>query len=294
MTATAAPLPETDIRTIFTDAPEDITVPSDVSELFKARRASLWTNHKGRIQLLNGLGLVVVVGSFVAMLPFVAVGTLFVMLITWITVLIVQHGRAKKDFFTRYAEARGLKLDTDCHVPTSGVPLLRKGDKRECGQSMHGTIAGQPATLANYTFTEVSTDSEGRRSETDYDYLVLHYRLPKDVAGRFAGVYLSDAGWSLGKLQDKLAHDRAVKLESIDFHKRYSLRVVDGQDDVALYELFHPGFIDRLTMGPEITWEQVAEDLVFYRKKHEDEAADLDAFVAQTIPVLERYKEEHR
>ena len=37
-------------------------------------------------------------------------------------------------------------------------------------------------------------------------------------------------------LQDKLQHDRAVQLESAEFHKRYALRVVDDQDDIALYE----------------------------------------------------------
>ncbi|MCZ4495582.1 MAG: hypothetical protein JWM25_165 [Thermoleophilia bacterium] len=177
---------------------------------------------------------------------------------------------------------------------TADVPLLKRGDEQKWEQQLVGTIAGQPATLALYTYVEVSRDSEGNTSRSSYDFTLLRFRLPAVVAQRFRGVYLAPKSLSFGKLQDKMSHDRQVELESQAFHKRYRLRVVDEQDDIALYELFSPPFIELLSHDAHVNFEQVGDSLVIYRKGHETEAADLDRFCLEAWHVLQRYLEEHR
>lgn len=294
MATKAAPLDDAHIRSIFADAPDDLTAPSDVSSLFRARMRSLWEARTGLIVATLAIGIVLALGLLIAGSSGGAVAVLAVLVIAAIATTWTQSSRAKQDFFRRYCTARGLEYGGSGRVPTSAVPLFRKGDKRTCEQVMHGTIHGVPATLANYTYTVESTDSEGKSSDTDYPYVVLHLTLPPQVAARYVGVYLAPKSLTLGALQDKLAHDRGVTLESIEFHKRYTLRVVDAQDDIALYELFHPAFIEQLTTGPEVTWEQVGADIVFYRKRHEKHAAGLDRFVADCACVLARYREEYQ
>jgi hypothetical protein len=114
------------------------------------------------------------------------------------------------------------------------------------------------------------------------------------VEDRDAGFYCSPKGITLGKLQDKHAHDRGITLESLEFHKRYTLRCVDSQDDIALYELFSTTFVQRLATELHCFWEQRGSDLVFWKKGHEKEAADLDRFCLESWHVLQRYLEEWR
>jgi hypothetical protein len=292
MTDTIASIPEHELRTYFSDAPQDMSAPSDVSSLFKLRLRTFISTQKVWLLALDAIVVVIAVSAFLAAAAAVGIGAIGLLVLFWLILLIVQNSKAKNDFFVAYARARGLNLATKAGVPTSAVPLMRKGDKRTCNQAMHGTILGAPCTLANYTYTEVSTDSDGSRTESNYPYLILHVPLPPEVGARYAGVHLNPSGLTLGALQDKLAKDHAVQLESADFNKRYNLRAADSQDEVALYELFSPPFIEALTLGPKIHWQQVGTDLVIYRKKHETEARDLDAFVALAAPVVQRYREE--
>jgi len=171
--------------------------------------------------------------------------------------------------------------------------LLRKGDKRELEFRLHGRVGGDEVTLAHYTYTEISRDSEGNRSESDYHFTLAIATLPDACAARFQGVYLRPGGGlSFGGLQDKLAHDRGVQLESIAFNKRYDLRVMDAQDDIAVFELFKPHFIERLTSGSRCQWEQVGATLVVYEDDHISNTAELDALFAQAADIRQRYCEE--
>lgn len=279
------------LRMVFPDAPADLTVPDDVSQLFKARMRAFGGARRPMLLAawvgLLALGAILVLAGAIVPGIVVVVGVL----VATVVVLVVQHGRASDDFFEAYATARGLRAEEDSMV-AARVPLFAKGDKRKWPRVLRGRIAGNPADLALYTYTDVSTDSEGNRTETDHDFTVLRFQLPPAVAARFVGVSLAPKGLSFGALQDKLAHDRAVKLESAEFHDRYSLRVVDSQDDVALYELFSPPFIQLLATESPVYWEQRGEHIVFWRKGHETEAVDLDHFCVTATPVLRRYFEE--
>lgn len=287
----AATLDEPVLRTVFTGAPKDLSVPEDVGAIFSHRMKSLGGgNHGAYVWGSVALAVVgVILGLAVAPGLFAIAG---IVAVVWIVVAFYQHSQASGDFFSCYSGARGLQQD-DGNI-NADIPLFDKGDKRKWDNVMKGPVAGHPARLGHYTYTIVTRDSEGNRSESDHDFTVLAFRLPAEVAARFRGVSLAPNGMSFGKLGDKLSSDRAVKLESNEFESRYNLRVVDEQDDIALYELFNPAFLQHLATELKVFWEQRGEDLVFWHKGHEDEAADLDKFCQHGAYVLQRYLEEYR
>lgn len=285
---------EATLRRLFPDAPADLHVPRDVRSLWLARLRDLWAARRTRFVTLLTLGLLAAAASVAVGLHGLAGFVLVVLVAAAVTLLAVQHHRATSDFFVRYAAARGLQLHGRSAPPHAQVPLLRRGDRRHCDRLLVGTIAGQDGTVAHYTYTVVTRDSEGRTSSTDHDFTLVCCTLPPAVAARYAGVYVASHKLSLGRLQDAMSHDRAVHLESADFERRYSLRVVDSQDDIALYELLSTTFVDELATTLEVTWEQVADQLVVYQKGLETEAADLDALVLRASLVLQRYLDEYR
>ncbi|MCW2955200.1 MAG: hypothetical protein JWO69_69 [Thermoleophilia bacterium] len=289
---TTGTMDEATLRRVFPDAPADTAVPTGVGALFGARVSGL-RRHVPTMVSVCGL-LVAGIALLLAGVIGLAIGAFGAFALLLLILGIVQYGRARRDFYTRYAQARGLTLQEGGEDLPGDVPLLRMGDKRATSHRFEGTIAGQPSTLALYTYTEVGTDSEGNRTTTDYDFTLLRFTLPAAVAARFAGVYLSPNKWSLGKLQDALAHDRKVELESGAFNDRYTLRVVDEQDDIALYELFSPPFIDLLSTSVKVSWQQAGYSLTFWKKGHEGDASDLDRFCLESWHVLQRYLEEHR
>lgn len=290
----ASPDDTTSLTATFPDAPEGATPPESAMAVYKVRLRH-WREAHGVwlwawVAVQVGVPLVLAaLGMFVGAL--VAAG---VALVPLIVVLAVQWSRASDSYWDGYAEARGLRHH-DGGVPITGsVPLLRKGDERKISRTIAGRIGDGDGQIAQYTYTEVSTDSDGDRQETDYDFTIVTWQLPQAVADRYKGVYLRRSGISLGRLQDKLAHDRAVELESAHFNKRFDLRVVDEQDDVALYELFSTTFLDWLCHTTDIQWEQVGSTLVVFRKGHAQKTADIDQLCQCAAAVHRRYLEEHR
>lgn len=292
-TPVAATLDDATLRELFPAAPADLTVPRDVSGLFRARMRSFGGSN--RTIMLIGWAALLVIGIVLAVAGSLGLGITLVViaLVAAIGVAWHQHNAAASDFFDRYAEARGLT-----HAAGGGmrgnVPLFSRGDRRKFARVMSGTIAGQDAQFGHYTYTEVSRDSDGDETSTDYDFTVLRFDLPPAVAQRFAGVNLSPKQLSFGALQDKLSNDHKVELESIAFTKRYSLRALDSQDEIALYELFSTTFVEQLATTIQIYWEQRSGDLVFWKRGHENEAADLDMMCKEAAVVLQRYREEDR
>ncbi|MBC7645138.1 MAG: hypothetical protein H7123_08425, partial [Thermoleophilia bacterium] len=247
------------------------------------------------------LALVVIGAVLLLMSPIVGGALIGFVLIVAIIIYMYQASKAEAEFFQAYADARGLTCDEDPGRPGGEVPLLDKGDKRKYERVLSGRIGGSSASICEYTYTEITTDSEGNRSETDYHFTLVHMKLPPAVANRFAGVYLRKKGLINlgGKLQDKMQHDRAVTTESLEFHKRYNLRVVDGQDDIALFELFNTTFLhgvsvsDKVT-GDDIQWEQVRDDLIVYVKDHKETVAELDQLATLAAWIERRYHEEYQ
>lgn len=287
----AETLDEQTLRATFPDAPADISVPRDVGSMFGARLRELRRTHGTTAYV--GVGVTAFVVLVLVLIGHALAGIIVLALLVAVLAGIGfwQHGVAADAFFDRYATARGLRHSENSHV-SAHVPLLRRGDERKFPRVLAGRIAGQDARLAHYTYTEISTDSDGNRSRTDYEFTVLAFELPPQVAARYRGVSLAPRSLSFGALQDWVQDDRKVELESAEFAKRYNLRAHDSQDDVALWELFSTTFVHRLATELQVYWEQRGADLVFWQKGHESEAADLDRFCLEAWHVLQRYLEE--
>ena len=264
----------------------------------KRRRVSEW---RRRNPVLRIMLWVVFLGGIAGgfFMPVVFLMTLAA-LITWIFLYARQSSEAADDLFNAYATARGLTWSAGLRDPSlHDLPLLQRGDKRAFHRVAMGAMIDTSGSVSHYTYTEISTDSEGNRTETDYHFTLVHLPLPPDVASRYPGVYVRKKGLVSSKMFDRLTHDRKVELESAEFRKRYSLRVVDQQDDVALYELMSTSFIQHLADaasvdGQLVQFEQRSTSLMVYVKSHLDSSADMDALVAAALPIYRRYREEYQ
>lgn len=289
----AETLDEPTLRATFPGSPADLTAPKGVGSMFGARMRDLRRRHGTPAFLAVATAIVASILLLLGGHVGAAIAIAVILVIVLAGIGFWQHGAAADSYFDAYAAARGLEHAEGGSVPAH-VPLLRRGDKRKFPRVLTGPIAGQPARLAQYTYTEVSTDSDGNRTETDHDFTILAFELPPAVAARYRGVSLAPRSLSFGKLQDWAQDDRKVELESAAFAKRCSLRAHDQQDDIALWELFSTTFVDLLATSLEVTWEQRDSDLVIWRKRHMDETAELDRFCLEGFHVLHRYLEEYR
>lgn len=305
------PVPVQDPATsaLFSDAPSGPEPPASAKAVYKARMHAWKADHKVMYQvwlvLFIGGTIAAATGAYLAGGPITALkgaGVVFVpCLLAGVFVTMKVGGSADDEYWTAYATARGLRQGVGGSIGCD-VPLLGLGDERETHFVLHGRIAGVESQLAQYTYTDIthSTDSHGNRTTNreDHDFTLLAMPLPDAVAARFRGVYCRRKSLSLGGIQDKLAHDRAIKLESVDFCKRYSLRVVDDQDDIALYELFSTTFLDELASASVddeavVQWEQVGPNLVMFVEEHVDVTVALDALCGAGARVRARYLQEH-
>lgn len=277
---------------IFPGFDPSIAVAESSGALFRAEFRDWWSRRKGRaltlIVLAAGLIIVALAAQAIAMAVIVAVVALIVASIRVYRI----SKRASEHYWSSYASSRGLQLTGRTGSLGIDVPLVHKGDKRRYDRVLRGAIGDSECSLAHFVYTVESTDSEGHTSETDHPFTLLWMRLPDAVAQRYRGVYCRQKSLSFGALQDKLFRDRAVELESTAFGKRYSLRVLDDQDDIALYELFSPTFIDELSTTLQAFWEQQGADLVVFEPKHISDTTDLDAFCARALRIHQRYAEE--
>lgn len=293
---TAATLEDTTLRAVFPDAPADTSAPTGAEAIASLRRRRFWQRHRRVVLAAGAVGAVLAAGFLLAGSVEMALAVAGAFVVAILIAFLWAGGDAEEDFFASYARARGLRPRTG--LPTRGVPLMCAGDERECSRVLAGRINGIAASLGLYTYTEISHDSEGTEERESHDFTILHLRLPEAVAARYPGVMLGPgAGITLGvghAIADRLDEFRSVQLESTDFCERYSLRVADGQDDIALYELFSPPFVDHLATTPRIFWQQVGSDLVFCREEHATDAAELDRFCLDASHVLRRYLEETR
>lgn len=293
-TAAAAANP---LLSVFPDAP-DLSASIASKQQLRAKR---WKHFRESYPWLSWLALALVgVGVVLAFFSAIAGGgVVALVLIVGIAIYAYQASKAEDEFFMAYAQARGLVVGAENAGVSSSLPLLRRGDKRTFDRTMRGRIGGGTAYLNEYTYTEVSTDSEGNRTETDYPFTMVLMTLPDAVAQRFAGVYCRKKGISFGRLQDKLAHDRDVKTESAEFHNKYSLRVVDEQDDIALFELFNTTFLHDVSSGRQVSgdlvqWEQADNQLMVFVKGHKETVAELDQLASLAAWIEHRYLEEYQ
>ncbi|MBK9385263.1 MAG: hypothetical protein IPN34_10660 [Planctomycetes bacterium] len=254
-------------------------------------------------EALHGRGALVAIYAFLQLglpLGLLVAGVPVPALIIGLSMLVVpliffgiQASQAEAQFWREYAATRGLRHLAKGRLHAA-CPLYERGDEQRFEHLLSGRIGPLQGTLAHFISTEITRDNKGNKRRSDTPFTVVHLELPAAVARRFRGVYLRERSFSLGKLQDYLAHDRGVNLASAEFDQRYSLRAVDEQDDIALLELFSTTFIDDLIREFLATWEQRDGDLVIYDRGRRTNARSLDELCAAAARVATRYLEEHR
>jgi hypothetical protein len=230
-------------------------------------------------------------GPFFAGIGFV-VGILIGLLVTFA----IADNRAETAFYDSFAKSHGLTRQGSGSLE-GFTPLLRKGDERKADQIFTGPLAdGFEGTLALYTYTEVSTDSDGDRTETDYPFTLILTDLPETVAHMPELLVQNKSGFKmLEGFEDKFRakHER-VTLESEAMRDRYEIFVGKEQDPVWVRRLFSPTFIVWLTDAPpkKFAFELVGGKLCAFVPKHRDSVESLEEIMAAGCAVAARLREE--
>jgi len=212
-----------------------------------------------------------------------------------ITFAVADH-RAEDAFYQSYADSRGLSWQRSGHLERV-TPLLKRGDRRRADEIFTGPLAEDiEGTLALYTYTEESTDSDGNSSDTNYPFTLVLLDLPETVAYLPELLVQRKSGFkSLEGLEDKFRrkHER-VTLESEAMRDRYEIFVGKEQDAVWVRRLFSPSFIVWLTDTPpnKFAFELVDGKLCAFVPKHRDSAEGLDEIVSVGCAVARRLREE--
>jgi len=241
------------------------------------------------------LAIVLAVGGFFIHPAAAAAGLILGILIgIGIAFWIADH-RAQEAFYDAYAKARGLTR-SDADLPPA-TPLLRKGDERQTDEMFQGPLNDEfDGTLALYTWTDVSRDSDGDRTETNYPFTVVLINVPECVQDIPELMLQRKSGLkALEKFEDTFRrnHER-VTLESEAMRDRYEIFVKKEQDAVFVRRLFAPSFIVWLTETPpeKFAFELVEGNLVCYVPKHRDDAAGFDEMISVSTAVAKRLREE--
>jgi len=254
------------------------------------RRPVLW------VLIVAGAAVLAVIGAAIAGAGLAAVGFFIGIAIGLGIVFAVADSRAEDAFFESYAKSRGLSWQGSGDLERA-TPLLRKGDERKANEIFTGPLADDiDGTLALYTYTEVSTDSDGDRTETNYPFTLILVDLPETVAHLPELLVQRKSGFkALEGLEDKFRrkHER-VTLESEAMRDRYEIFVGKEQDEVWVRRLFSPSFIVWLTDAPpkHFAFELVDGKLCAFVPKHRDSIDGLDEIVDVGCEISRRLRDE--
>lgn len=246
------------------------------------------------------IGIPAVIAAIVgaAITPLLALAFLAVAVLLGLAICFwVADHRAANAFFTAYADARGLTWIKGGQALDGSSPFLRKGDKRRVDQLFTGMLDEEiEGSLALYTYTVESTDSDGRDSDTDYPFTVVTVRMPDTVAHLPELRVQNKSGFkALEKFEDSFRrkHER-VTLESEAMRDRYEIFVRKEQDPIWVRRLFSPSFIVWLTESPPKKFAFEIEDgyFVAYIPKHRESTQALDEMIQVSTRVSRRLLDE--
>jgi hypothetical protein len=208
----------------------------------------------------------------------------------------IADRRSEADFFTVYANERGMALSGRGALPPV-TPLLCKGDDRYAEHAFTGPLAdGVDGTLALYTYEEETSDGKGGRETNYYRYTVGLVEVPECATDVPELLCHRKSGLrALEGLEDAFRKSRQrVKLESEAIDRHYEIFSLKEQDQVWLRRLFSPTFI--VWLGEEapkkFAFELVEGNLCCYLSGHQKSTAELDAIRAATATVAGRLREE--
>lgn len=218
-----------------------------------------------------------------------------VVLLVVLIMFVIASGKAKEDFFSAYATARGLNRSGTISLPPT-TPLLRKGDKRYAEQVMNGTLpGGYPGALGLYTYEIDTTDSEGNDDTDYYRFTVVMHDIPT-TAHRVSEVLCQRrSGFRfMDSTEDVFRRMQRLELESDTHDRRYEVFYGAGDDELWMKQLFSPSFIVWLSDSApkDFAFELSAGSLCVNVKGHKDSAAELDAICEAAAVVARRLAEE--
>ena len=174
----------------------------------------------------------------------------------------------------------------------AATALLRDGDKREASNGLSGRIGERDALICHYTCTDVSTDSNGHRHETDHRYTLARIDLPSAGLSRL-GLRPRDLGSArvFDGVRGTFTRERVIELESSELHDAFRLLAGKDVDDAAVRRVFEPSFIvwcleQRDPFRP--FFELEGGTLVVAFDEHWREEAALDLLVAH-VHTVTRY-----
>ncbi|MCO5315453.1 MAG: hypothetical protein M9938_04720 [Solirubrobacterales bacterium] len=263
---------------------------AEFRKLTRTPKTWIWIGLAAALSLAVGIGIsgVAVVGLFIAaVVTLIGIGIVF-----WIA----DH-RAANAFFSSYAEQRGLTWQKGVKTLDGTSSFLRKGDSRQVNQLFTGPIAdGIDGSLALYTYTVESTDSDGNRDETNYPFTVVTVKMPETVAHvKDLRVQRKSGFKALEGFEDafRRSHER-VTFESEALRDRYEIFVEKEQDQVWLRRLFSPSFIVWLTESPPKKFAFEIENgyFVAYVPKHRESTKALDEMCDVSCRVADRIRSE--
>lgn len=202
----------------------------------------------------------------------------------------IADGRSEQDFWTSFATSIGMRYVGD-HELMPLTPLLGAGDRRSCEH----WCAGERIGMGLYRFQTRHKDSKGNTRWENDDFTVCAIDLPAPMQ-LFPHVFLRER-----RMLRRLAGEEwlrwgttdEIELESVEFDKRYDLRVGKEQDAVQLRELFAPAFIDWLTRQPfDVQFEYSAGTLCVYLDGHHEDAGTLVGLLDAAREVARRIQAE--
>lgn len=212
-------------------------------------------------------------------------------LLALLIAFVIASSHAKEDFFSAYAEGRGLNRQAKASLPPT-TPLLRKGDRRYAEQLMNGTLpGGLPGALGLYTYEEHRRDSDGNRDTDYYRFTVVMHDLP-EVASKCGDVYCQRrVGFRfMDSAEDVFRRMKRLELESHALDKRFEIFYGAADSENWMKQLFSPSFIVWLSeQAPKnFGFELSAGALCVNVKGHHDNAADLDQLCQAAAVVARR------
>ena len=238
---------------------------------------------------------VAAVGLAIAVSPVIGLGSGgAALLISILIVFLIADNASEEAFFDIYAQQRGLTRAGDTSVAPM-TPLLRKGDERKVEDVLRGPLAdGIDGTLAQYTYTDVYHDKDGRH-ETDYPFTIAYTELPESVA-LCPGLFCNrKSGFRfLEGVEDAFRKNVRVNLESEKLGDEYEIFVGPDQDQNWIRQLFSPTFIVWLAdSAPEkFAFELQNGVLCCNVKGHHKDAAHLDELCKDIAVIVARIREE--
>jgi hypothetical protein len=218
------------------------------------------------------------------------------LIVVFVVVWMLANARAHQDFFTAYADGRGLsRIDGKSNLPPL-TPLLQKGDSRYAEQRFNGVLpGGLDGSLCLYTYEDTSTDSDGNRQTTYVHYTIAMTQLPQTAAliqelfcQRRFGFRFMDSAEDVFRRRQRVEHES----EAVD--KKFEIFIGTNDDMNRARQVLSPSFLVWLeSHSPEAyAFELVAGSLVCNVKGHKKSSAELDILCTASAAVARRLAEE--